>query len=294
MTGIYGIFQKDALDFLREMEDNSVAFTFYDPPYNVGKKYDGYDDNLSPSAYWDLMVQVAREARRVSSRGFGVYVGSKLTKMFYDLLPDAHLIPVHKRAAGVFSGNYMLQYHSLFVVGTPVIKCMDLWNDVRLPGEGYFFLEERFAEHPGQTSLQMTKKVLHHFTEPGDWVADPFMGVGTTSVAALSMGRNFTGSEQSEKYFRVAVNRTLEEYSNPNKVGYVPTEEGKVSLTPGQKDALGKLDFEQWRSAHVLGIPIPTLDSLVNRGLAEKQEGIDITRANRRKQTRYRRIQDAK
>jgi len=44
----------------------------------------------------------------------------------------------------------------------------------------------------------------------------------------------------------------------------------------------------------VLGIPIPTLDSLVNRGLAEKQEGIDITRANRRKQTRYRRIQDAK
>jgi len=195
--------QSDCLDFMRARADKSVDFIFYDPPYNVGKDYGIHKDNLPASQYRDWMAVVADEARRLSRRGFAVYVGAKLTRLFFDLLPDAHLIPVHKRAIGAMDGNYFLQYHALFVVGKPLLKCKDLWDDVRLPGEGYYFREERF-DHPGQTALALVKKVLHHFTQPGDLVLDPFLGVGTSAVAALSMGRGVIGCEINPQYLAVA------------------------------------------------------------------------------------------
>lgn len=196
----------DSLPFLRSLESQSVDFTFYDPPYNVGKDYGVHKDSMSPEDYRQWMVDVASEARRLSRRGFAVYVGSKLTKLFFEIIPDAHLIPVHKRAIGAMDGNYFLQYHSLFVVGKPIIKCKDLWDDIRLPGEGYYFREERF-DHPGQTAQALVKKVLYHFTQVGDIVLDPFLGVGTSALVALSMERHIVGCEISPEYFSIAESR---------------------------------------------------------------------------------------
>jgi site-specific DNA-methyltransferase (adenine-specific)/modification methylase len=57
-------------------------------------------------------------------------------------------------------------------------------------------------------------KVLSHLirlaTKPGDLVFDPFMGVGSTGVAALQLGRRFTGIELDPLYFKAASKR-LEE-----------------------------------------------------------------------------------
>jgi DNA modification methylase len=199
----------DCLDILPTLADKSVDLVFYDPPYNIKKDYDGYKDNLSPEDYEKWMREIAYHAERVSRRGVVAYVGGKLTRLLGNIYPTAHLIIVHKRAAGVFSGNYMLQYHSMYSTAKPVIKCKDLWDDVRLPGEGYFFREERF-DHPGLTALALTEKVLHHFTVEGDIVFDPFTGTGTTAVACEKMGRSFIGSEQSQKYFEIAQRRISE------------------------------------------------------------------------------------
>jgi DNA modification methylase len=134
-------------------------------------------------------------------------VGSKLTKLYFELLPDAHLIPVHKRAAGVFSGNYMLQYHSLFSCAKPIKKVKDLWDDIRLPGEGYYFREIRWGKHPGLTSELLTIKVLEHWTLENDTVFDPFTGVGTTAVACKKLNRKFIGTELNPAYIEVANER---------------------------------------------------------------------------------------
>lgn len=196
----------DCVEFLKALPDQSVDLTFTDPPYNVKKNYGAYLDNMPPEKYLEWMREVIRECRRVSMRGVIFYVGSKLTKMYFDLLPDAHLIPVHKRAAGVFSGNYMWQYHSLFSCAKPVKKVKDLWDDIRLPGEGYFFREKRY-DHPGLTSEALTDKVIAHWTLEGETILDPFMGVGTTAVSAKKAKRNFIGTELNPKYIEVVLQR---------------------------------------------------------------------------------------
>lgn len=198
--------QADCLERMKSMGEKSVDFVFYDPPYNVKKKYDGYSDNLDPIEYYIWMERIASEAERISKRGVAVYVGGKLRNQFDNILPHSHMIVVHKKAAGVFAGNYMLQYHLIFSTAKPVIKCKDLWDDVRLPGEGYFFREPRY-DHPGLTGLELTKKILHHFTVEGDVVFDPFTGTGTTAVACKLMNRDFIGTEQSKKYIDIAKER---------------------------------------------------------------------------------------
>lgn len=201
------IYLGDCLSIMGGMDDKSVDMVFYDPPYNIKKKYDGYDDNKSPEQYKLWMEEVYRESERVSKRGVIIYVGGKLLPLFYKILPpNVHLIVIHKRAAGVFSGNYMLQYHGLFSTVKPIIKVKDLWDDIRLPGEGYYFREPRY-DHPGLTGLSLTEKILHFFTQEGDTVLDPFSGTGTTLVACKNTNRIGKGIEQSQKYVDIAKNR---------------------------------------------------------------------------------------
>jgi DNA modification methylase len=203
------IFNLDCLEFLKQIEDKSVAFSFSDVPYNVKKDYGVYKDDLPPEKYIEWMQNIIAELRRISEKGFAIYVGSELSRTFGNLIPDAHHVVVHKRAVGVMKGNYFLQYHSLFVTAPPVIKCKDVWDDIRLPGEGYFFKEQTY-NHPGLTAEALVRKVLQHFTEPGDLICDPFMGTGTTAVAAKSMGRLYTGSELNPKYIEIGSQRLLQ------------------------------------------------------------------------------------
>ena len=170
-------------DILPTLSDGSVDIAFYDPPYNVGKEYDGYSDDLDQGDYINWMNYVANQCRRVSKKGIIVYVGCEQRRIFEEIVPESHMVVVHKRAVGVMKGNYFLQYHVLLSEVNPVKKIPDLWNDIRLPGEGYFFREKRY-KHPGQTSLKLVERILTSFSHEGDTVLDPFCGTGTTLEAA--------------------------------------------------------------------------------------------------------------
>jgi site-specific DNA-methyltransferase (adenine-specific) len=77
-----------------------------------------------------------------------------------------------------------------------------------LPGF-YEFAYPSEREHVTQKPLDLMAAMVE-ICEPGGVVLDPFMGSGTTGVAALQLGRQFIGCEQSEQYFAIACRR-LEE-----------------------------------------------------------------------------------
>jgi len=196
----------DSLSTMSGMEDDSVDIVFSDPPYNVKKDYGIFKDNLTPQEYRSWMEKIVEQSRRIARKGVVFYVGGKHTKLFFDLIPDAHFIPVHKKAIGAMAGNYFMQYHSMFSTVKPVKKTKDLWDDIRLPGEGFYFREPRY-DHPGLTSLKLTEKVLESFTLEGDLILDPFGGVGTTAVACKNMKRDCILIELNQKYLDVAQER---------------------------------------------------------------------------------------
>lgn len=66
---------------------------------------------------------------------------------------------------------------------------------------------DRHGEHPTEKSLALMLEILADFTNPNEMILDPFMGSGTTGVAAIMGGRKFIGIEQNERYFDIACER---------------------------------------------------------------------------------------
>jgi site-specific DNA-methyltransferase (adenine-specific) len=66
---------------------------------------------------------------------------------------------------------------------------------------------QRDGRHPTEKPLSLMAELIADFTNPGDTILDPFMGSGTTGVAAVRTGRNFIGIERDPKYFEIARSR---------------------------------------------------------------------------------------
>jgi len=63
------------------------------------------------------------------------------------------------------------------------------------------------GNHPTEKPVALLSKWIQQFTDVGDTVLDPFMGSGTTGVAALQMGRRFIGIERDTRHFDTACRR---------------------------------------------------------------------------------------
>jgi len=66
---------------------------------------------------------------------------------------------------------------------------------------------ENIANHPAPYPEELVKRIIEMYTIKGDWVLDPFLGSGTTSVVAKNLGRNSIGIDISDKYIQNAVAR---------------------------------------------------------------------------------------
>ncbi len=61
--------------------------------------------------------------------------------------------------------------------------------------------------HPTQKPIGVMKWCIGHLPDDAQSILDPFMGSGTTGVAAVQMGRDFIGIEREERYFDIACER---------------------------------------------------------------------------------------
>ncbi|MBB4952744.1 site-specific DNA-methyltransferase (adenine-specific) [Agrobacterium vitis] len=74
---------------------------------------------------------------------------------------------------------------------------------------------DRDGRHPTEKPLRLMAQLIADFTQAGDLVFDPFMGSGSTGVAALKMGRRFVGIEKDAAYFAVAADRLRRVLAEP-------------------------------------------------------------------------------
>lgn len=72
--------------------------------------------------------------------------------------------------------------------------------------------------HPAQKPVNLLKRLIEIFTDPGDVVIDPCAGSGTTARAALECGRNFYGFEISKEFYRRAVQEMIGGYTPDSQI----------------------------------------------------------------------------
>lgn len=79
----------------------------------------------------------------------------------------------------------------------------NLWSDITVP----FWSMDENTEHPTQKPEKLIAKLILASSNEGDWVLDPFSGVGTTSVVAKKLNRKYIGIEQAYTYCAIAQER---------------------------------------------------------------------------------------
>jgi site-specific DNA-methyltransferase (adenine-specific)/modification methylase len=78
-----------------------------------------------------------------------------------------------------------------------------VWMGVVRSGEE----NSTFVIHPTQKPVALMRWCINHLPHDAQTILDPFMGSGTTGVAAVQMGRKFIGIEREPKYFAIACSR---------------------------------------------------------------------------------------
>lgn len=82
------------------------------------------------------------------------------------------------------------------------------------------------AEHPTQKPVEVMRWSILQFDDLNS-ILDPFMGSGTTGVAAVKLGRKFTGIELEPKYFDIACKRIEQALKEPDLFVHQPKSELK-------------------------------------------------------------------
>ena len=77
--------------------------------------------------------------------------------------------------------------------------------------------EKIFGKHPTQKPLALLERIIMASTNKGDLILDPFMGSGTTGVAAVKLGRRFVGIDKEKEYIELSQKRIYSEYNNTLK-----------------------------------------------------------------------------
>ncbi|SUS08827.1 Site-specific DNA-methyltransferase (fragment) [uncultured Defluviicoccus sp.] len=197
------IIHGDCLKYLRALPDQSISLILTDPPYGLGiakKGQIGSGKRFTPKR-WDVLPprEVFAEMRRVS-RHQVIWGGNYFTHY----LPPSRCWLVWYKKDGLPKNSFAdceLAWTS-FNRNAAVFNCR--WSGFVKDSR-----EPRVA-HPTQKALEVMKWCVAEFSQPGDTILDPFLGSGTTAVAAKLLLRRFTGIEIDREYVAIAHKRLAE------------------------------------------------------------------------------------
>lgn len=186
----------DCLDVMQQMPDGCVDFGFADPPYWVGFDYNDTKDTEMPYVPpHDLVTELTRVARTVCiTPGIGNlwdYPASDWVLCWWKTGSCRRVL------VGFNHWEPVLCYNP------QKLEARDYQPDViRAP---IVYIEK--LDHPCPKPLSLLSHLVDRFSKRGETVFDPFMGSGTTAVAAKKLGRHFFGCDINPEYVEMARKR---------------------------------------------------------------------------------------
>lgn len=215
----------DCLDVMAQMPDGCVDWVCADPDYGVGAKFESSERPLGRGGKrktleelrQELIPQI-REMKRISRLQHSLLFWSGSAgrlEDFFALCREAdyrirHLGIWYKpNGAGPTGNGLGRRWEAWFWLSGEEARRESEWRflpDVLkinrvVPGH------KEAVAHPTQKPIALIERLTRFFTRKGDLIFDPFMGSGTTAVAADRLGRKFFGCDISSEYVAMALER---------------------------------------------------------------------------------------
>lgn len=280
----------DCLVLLKEIPDNSVDMTFADPPFNLKKNYKNYHDSLEVEKYLEWCDEWITEMVRITKPSGSIFIhnipkwltyycqilnqkahfkhwiswyaptapmGKSLQPAHYGTLfyvkdpKDAKIYPIRmpherERKSTYLKKDYGGKKDQIHPFG-PLVS--DVWNDIHRVKHGKYR-----DDHPCQLPVALLERMILLTTDEGDTVLDPFMGSGTTAVAAKKLGRNYVGFDLSEDYKKIGENNLSKVESN-SKVG-----DSWISYHLGEVRTLRDKDWDNLKDHFEIPVNMKDID----------------------------------
>jgi site-specific DNA-methyltransferase (adenine-specific) len=245
----------DCLKIMSNIEDNSVDMSFADPPFNLEKKYGSYKDQKPAEEYLNWCREWLYEIVRITKPTGSIFVHNVPKWLTYyacilnDIAYFRHwiawdamsnplgktLLPAHY---GVLFYTKKPKGYKFYEIRAPHKRCRvcdsylkdyggkkdqmhpfgalvsDVWTDIHRIRHNV-----RRDEHPCQLPIPLLERIVLMSTDPSDTVLDPFLGTGTTAIAAKTLGRHFIGIDVDTEYVAIA-NDKLERVEETTYKGY--------------------------------------------------------------------------
>ena len=231
---------------MRDIPNNSLHLMITSPPYNVSKEY---DNDLSLEEYLSLLKNCFTETYRVLVDGgracinianigrkpyipLSDYVSKIMIEIGFNMRGEI----IWNKSAGAGISTAWGSFQS---ASNPILR--DVHEYILIFSKGNYKRErdknekelrkdnitkEEFIEwtksvwtmntesakrigHPAPFPEELPNRLIKLFSFTNDIVIDPFMGSGTTAIAAIKNNRNFVGYEINEEYINLANNRIL-------------------------------------------------------------------------------------
>ena len=188
----------DCLEIMKDIPDKSVDLVLTDPPYGVRKEGISNDQTL-----WAYEIDY-----RTLLKKDGILIMFTSTKYLKEVLNFVNL-PYKWQFIWYCSNN-------MIPVGIGFAK----YTSVLIFSEGSVFrnaqdcrenpagtIELKKLNHPTPKPIKIVKYLAEKFSKVDETILDPFLGSGTTAVAAKQLGRNFIGIEINSDYCKIAEDR---------------------------------------------------------------------------------------
>lgn len=204
----------------------TVAAVVTDPPYGIGFKYESHVDDRA--TYPQFIWPIIEAAEHLVAPGGPVFVWQAQEWMprFAELFPRNWRILI--AAKNFVQMRAVAMQHAY----EPVVVW---WKDGAKPwrslagstfaNRDWFVADSASAvsdtkrlakQHPCPRQDDVCEFIVSNWVPEGGIILDPFMGSGTTGVAAIKLGRRFIGIEMEPKYFDLACRRMAEAMRQPD------------------------------------------------------------------------------
>src|SRR3989344_2317040 len=233
----------DCIEIMQKMPEKSIDLAVTSPPYNLKnstgngmkdgrggkwanaalqKGYHNYDDNMPHELYAAWQRKCLEEMMRLLTDDGAIFYNHKwrvqngLLQDRQDIvsgLPVRQIIIWHRNGGINFNKGYFLPtYEVIYLIAKRNFKLAPKANAF---GDVWDIGQDLNNPHPAPFPVELIERIIG--STNAEVILDPFMGSGTTAIAAKNLGRQYIGIDISEEYCDLAENRIKKGYLTKTK-----------------------------------------------------------------------------